>query len=201
MAQARHLVHHVADLDSGEVLTFTDDGPLTASTRASRLARLGHVFDGNTVFGGPSYRLTPRRPYQASPEAYLIASHVDGYLADADEITWDPPADLGTTAGLRGLRASFAVSPDRRSVLSVAMSGSAWPGRVGHLRVQAFSGPASVSFPIFDTPSAHTVDVSFVPLGGRPSEGLLTLEAGIRRLTVTAIAFAPQPPIVEAAQP
>jgi hypothetical protein len=45
LAETQHWVHHVADLDSGKILTFPLDRPVTPLSRAERLSRLGHSFD------------------------------------------------------------------------------------------------------------------------------------------------------------
>jgi hypothetical protein len=74
LAETQHWVHHVGDLDSGEVLTTQLDRPVMPLSRAERLSRLGHVFDDTSIFSGPRYRLTPRAPYQAVPEASFSVS-------------------------------------------------------------------------------------------------------------------------------
>src|SRR5215210_7937635 len=71
-------VHHVADLNSGEVLTTPLDRPLAPLSRAERLSQLGHPIDP-IVLGGPSRRLTPDQPYQASPLAWVILLNCSGY--------------------------------------------------------------------------------------------------------------------------
>jgi hypothetical protein len=40
--------------------------------------------------------------------------------------------------------------------------------------------------------AAHTVDLTFVPLGGRASEVLMSLEAGVELLTLSSISFGAQ---------
>jgi hypothetical protein len=190
-------VHHVADLRSGKVETVPLDRPLAPLSRAERLARVGFDVGDISIFGGPSYRLTPRRPYQPSPEAHLIASFPDAFSADDDAITWQPPPDGGGTIAPRGMRFSFDRSPDQRSLFSVALSGYAWPGTTGFVRLTGYQGAAVVRFPISDTFAAHTLDVSFSPLGDRASELLMFLEPGIRMLTFSAIAFAANPPVLE----
>jgi len=191
-AQTQRWVHHVADLDSGRMLSTPLDRPLAPRSRAERLSRLGHVFDP-TIFGGPTYRLTPRRPYQPAPEASLIASQCTFSSTD-DEIVWQPPRDA-TGAQVGVLRASFAQSPDRRSVVSVMLSGAPWPGMVGHLSLRETQSAGLVRIPIDAPFAAHTIDLTFVPLGGRLADVLMQLEAGIEMLTFTSIAFAAVPPV------
>jgi hypothetical protein len=71
LAETQGWVHHVANLDTGQLLTFPLDRPVAPLSRAERLSRLGHFFDPS-IFGGPRYKLTARTPYQASPKAGLI---------------------------------------------------------------------------------------------------------------------------------
>src|SRR5262245_56360695 len=66
LEETHRWAHHVADLNSGQVLTFLLERPITPLSRAERLSRLGRVIDPS-IFRGPSYTLTPRTPYQASP--------------------------------------------------------------------------------------------------------------------------------------
>ena len=156
---------------------------------------IGQVFDPS-IFGGPSYRLTARHPFQASPAAWLSASHPAYYVAEDDTIVWQPPRTFETNFVSRGLRFYFDVSPDRRSLISLTLSGYAWPGTTGHVLVQAFWGPASVRIPIGESFGMHTFDLAFVPLGGRPTEALVTLEAGIQMLTFHAVTFRAEPPVL-----
>jgi hypothetical protein len=195
LTETQAWVHHVADLDSGKLLTTPLDRPVAPLSRAERLSRLGAVFDPSIFGGGPSYRLSARKPYQASPEAWLAAGTI-GFSSYDDEFTWQPPPDPGPGGG--GLmRVHFAVSPDVRSVVSLSLSGYSWPGTVGHLRVDAAWSPASIRVPIGADFGAHTVDLTFVPLGGRESEILIFLEAGIRMLVLRSIAFRAQPPVLD----
>jgi hypothetical protein len=78
LEETRRWIHHVADLDSGEIRTTTLDRTIAPLSRIERLSQLGHRFDP-TVLGGPSYRLTPRQPYQASPEASLTVVNSRDY--------------------------------------------------------------------------------------------------------------------------
>jgi hypothetical protein len=66
--EVRRWAHHVADLNSGEVHTDVLEAPPTSTSRVAGLSRLGSV-GGTTIFNGPSFVLTTRIPYVASPEA------------------------------------------------------------------------------------------------------------------------------------
>ena len=185
-------VHHAADLETGRVLSTTLDSPIEPRARAERLSGLGHALDSD-IFGGPAYRLTPRVPYQAHPEASFVASRCD-YSSTDDRIVWQPPRDAGVSqSGV--LRASFAQSPDRRSVVSILLSGAPWPGMVGHVSLRETQSAGSVTIPIAALFAAHTIDLTFVPLGGRLADVLMQLEPGIQMLAFTAISFAAVPPV------
>jgi hypothetical protein len=62
--------HHVADAATGELLTTQLSQPVTPLSRLERLSRLGHQFD-LSILGAPTYRLTPRHAYQASPRGWV----------------------------------------------------------------------------------------------------------------------------------
>ena len=202
LAETQHWVHHVGDLDSGEVLTTQLDRPVMPLSRAERLSRLGHVFDDTSIFSGPRYRLTPRAPYQAVPEASFSVSggsprfvSLLSYSSTQDEVVWQPPRDP-TGPSLGDLRASFAESPKVRSVLSILLSGQARPGAVGHVLIRETQAGASIRIPITDAFASHTVDLTFIPRAGELSDVIMSLEAGIQFLTFRSISFAAQRPVV-----
>jgi hypothetical protein len=66
-ARGQAVAHHVADLNSGEIHTGVLDAPPTSTSHVEGLSRLGSV-GGTTIFNGPSFVLTTRIPYVASPE-------------------------------------------------------------------------------------------------------------------------------------
>jgi hypothetical protein len=196
LAETQHWVHHVGDLDSGEVLTTQLDRPVMPLSRAERLSRLGHIFDDTSIFSGPRYRLTPRAPYQAVPEAsFSVSGGLLSYSSTQDEVVWQPPRDAtGPLLGL--LRASFAEGPRERSVLSILLSGQARSGAVGHVLIRESQAGASIRIPITDAFASHTVDLTFIPRAGEPSDVIMSLEAGIGFLTFRSISFAAQRPVV-----
>jgi hypothetical protein len=83
----------------------------------------------------PTCESVPKHPYQASPEAWLGAEHPDYYWAEYDAIVWQPPQDLGLQPLPRGVHFYFEVSPEWRSLVSIAVSGKAWPGITGQVPV------------------------------------------------------------------
>jgi hypothetical protein len=200
LEETQRWVHHVADLDSGEVLTTPLDRPVAPLSRTERLSRLGHTV-GPPIPGGPKYRLTPRKPYQAAPEASLIvsgAARLFSYSSTQDEVVWQPPRDA-TGFDLGGMRVFFAESPDGRSLVSIVLSGKAWSGTVGHVLMRETQAGASVRIPITDAFAAHTVDLTFIPRVGELSDVIMSLEAGIELLTFSSISFGPLPPVIDPA--
>jgi hypothetical protein len=191
MAETKQWVHHVADLATGQVLTTVLDRPVAPISRAERLSRLGQVVD-TSIFGGPWYRLTARRPYQESPLAYLIAGSANGYDTWDNEISWQLPANLAATDSTNAMRFYFDISPEERSVLSVSCTAVAHPGRTGHVRITAGSSPESVNFPIGDHFAHHTIDLGFIPLGGRPSDIFMTVQSGVSFFTFQSVSFGTQ---------
>ena len=128
-------VHHVADLDTGAVTTTVLDRPVAPLSRAERLAGLGHVLDP-TVFGRPMYRLTPRQPYQASPEGWVEVMRPTYVAPGGTVLWWEPPRDFDvrTGAGTFGLYLPFSQTPEGRALASFSFSGSSFAGATGSLR-------------------------------------------------------------------
>src|SRR5258708_37357958 len=165
LMETQHWVHHVGDLDSGEVLTTPLARPVTPLSRAQRLSRLGHNFD-ISIFSGPSYQLTPRNPYQSWPQAWLEVTGVADYLPLNDIVAWSLPRDLRPTDDGPGMSFFFADSPDGRSVLSISLTAAAWEGPLGHVSVNAFAfeSPAvQARIPIADGFASPTAGVTLIP--------------------------------------
>ena len=195
LAETQRWVHHVADLGSGEVLTTPLDRPLTPLSRVERLSRLGHAFD-SSIFGAPRIRLTSRRPYQASPEAYLVAWNPEVYLPFDDTVTWELPRDYQRPPPLLGMDFFFVDAPRGLPTLSISMSGKAWPGMLGHVLVVT-QNLISVQIPIGDSFAAHTVDL-VVPTGALQAWDVsMLIEAGVELLTFRSISFGSTPLVVD----
>jgi hypothetical protein len=195
LAETQGWVHHVADLDSGNVLTTPLTRPIAPLSRAERLSRLGHHFD-TTVFDGPSYRLTPRSPFQAAPQATLDVLS-GNYFTGPDHVSWLPPRDPPPGFNLGGMRADFSESPDRRSLLSIALQGQSWPGAMGHLSIRESLSGASIRIPVPESFASLTVDLTFIPRSGKLSHVIMDLEVGIQILIFHSIAFGALPPVVD----
>jgi hypothetical protein len=195
LEESQTWAHHVGDLDGGTVVTTLLARPPAPLARAERMSALGHPID-HTIFGGPAYRLSARVPYQASPEAFLIAEEI-ALSAFDDRLTWrlpeQPPPGIG---GSGALRARFAVSPERRSIVSIAVSGHSWPGRTGEVSVSASNSTALVRVPIDDQFRSHTIDLTFVPLV--PETEILMIVERIRTLDFRSISFRAAPLVAQA---
>jgi hypothetical protein len=188
LAARQRWVHHVGDLAAGDVVTSELDRPVTPLSRAARLERAG-VRLTPPRFSGPSFRLTPRAPYQASPEAYLDASNATLYLPFADTIIWEVPADHDYIPGL-ALNAYFLDFPSDPAVLSVELAAKAWPGRTGHVEFRAYKGAAKARIPIGEQFAAHTIDLDVPPPSG-PSffDATMLIEPGVELLKFSEISF------------
>ena len=192
-ASTQHL-HHVVDLDAGSLHSARIEGEVTPGSRAARLTSLGHGVDPS-IFGGPSYHLTPRYPYHPSPLAWLSASNPISVVPESDEIVWAQPQNPGSDFGW--MQFHFAVSPQRKSVASVSLAAYAWAGMTGQVTLRADQSATAVSIPITHDSQVHHVDIVFVPLGGRESDVLMLIEAGVRVLSFYSVSFHEAPPVVD----
>lgn len=175
MGAEEHWIHHAASLDTGERLSAEFDRPLSLAARAERLA---HFFPRPpTPFGGPSYLLTPRVPYQAEPEAMLIAGWLASFDTEQNTITWEFLADQ-TNLDVSGLFASFATSPEGSSVVSISLSGASYRDQEGQIRVTIGNTAGSVTVPLSGAAS-QTIDIVFLPLLAYPIEVWVDFTPGI----------------------
>ncbi len=133
--------HHAALLGGGLVSTVLGERP-TPEFRAERLTRLGAT-GISPIFGGPSYWLSARATYRASPQAWLGGMGMDRFLpvivdfpfyADGF-IEFVPPAGYTPQAGdLRRVFFYFSDLPAGGPVLlSVLVFTEAQQGQTGHL--------------------------------------------------------------------
>jgi hypothetical protein len=187
--------HHVADLSTGELSSTVLERPLTPRSRAERLSPLSD-FSGPRPFGGPSYQLSPRMPYQSSPQAYVIAGSLNGYDAYSDSIDWAFPRDVPGPFLPGGLEATFAVSPDEQSLISIDLSAAAYRGEVGHVRVVVGASPSTIEVPISDSFASQTIDLVFFPLGGRETDVFVQFKPGLDLLSFSSISFGPLPLVI-----
>ena len=157
-----HCLHDAIDLASNRIQTVLVSRPLTAADRVERLASLGFGADAS-VIGTPAYRLTPQRPYQSTPEAWLDA--YDGtYNAgpSADQIWWRLPATFPTEF-MPGCNFSFRQVSQGASVISLSFE--AWPyqGLTGVVVIDIGAQRTELEI---NMPVSRTVDIGFVHNGG-----------------------------------
>jgi len=105
----------VADLNSGEVHTDVLDAPPTSTSRVEGLSRLGSV-GGTTIFNGPSFVLTTKIPYVASPESWVTA--LIDYFNPLVGMQWTSPP---SPQNPRNLICSFSQLPAERSLLTISL--------------------------------------------------------------------------------
>ena len=192
LAERQRFVHHVADAASGRIFTtMLDRAPMPLS-RAERLSRLGHVFDPS-IFG-PSYRLTPRVPYQASPLNWLTIYDANIARPDGrDLVFWSLPRDFNPPDP-PGLRAYFGEPPAEagRCVATLIFEGGSWDGVPGHVVVRAYGGSASasISVPFAGVSAHHTIDIVMVSTPGNQVEVWADLKGGLHLIWFFSITLA-----------
>lgn len=170
-----HRLHDAVDLASGRVVTSPVARSLSAATRVKRLARLGFGADPS-IFGEPTYRLTPQTPYQAAPEAWLDS--FDGnYSAGpgVDRIWWRLPRIFATTF-MPGCNLSFSDLPAGPCVLSLVVE--AWPHQSATGRLVIDVGAHRTQIDI-SAPVARTIDIGFVHGGADPLVTMVLFREGI----------------------
>jgi hypothetical protein len=164
-------VHHAAEAVTGNLLTTQLDRPVTLLLRAEKLSQLGHQFYP-PIFGAPTHRLTPRHPYQPSPQGFLdfawtsvTSSYNDDPNGRADWLLQDivPP----WTGRMDAL---LLDAPAGRCLLTLLLGAASKPGQVGHIRIEVRGQPAenapliaSFEIPIQgDDFTEHVFDLVFV---------------------------------------
>lgn len=193
LAEARRWVHHVADFDACKVLSFELDRPVTRLSRIERLSRLGPIAD--SIFGAPLYRLTARKPYQQSPEAWLYASSAAGYYAAYDYIVWAVARD--TPAAERGFMTfHFDQSPGGQCLFSLSLTAKAYGGAQGSLRVLTETPSREAQIPIGDVDRAHVVDLMVTTTEGQALDVWMIPDANVQLLTFRAATFGRAPPVL-----
>jgi hypothetical protein len=192
-------VHHVAYLDTGEVITTPLDRPLAPLSRAERLARFGYEI-GWPIPWGRVDRLTPNSPYQAAPLNWLEAYHSAQYLTDGSggSVAWSFPEDyVPDPLRFPELVIRFSEPPQRRSVVTVELGGRSWSG-VGHVQVTVYSSPAPqkvLMIPFTSSYDFHTVDVTFSPAGSIVAVAVKSL-AGLEYMAFFSITLQAAEPVL-----
>jgi hypothetical protein len=195
LQETQRWIHHIADLDSGEILTTPLDRPITPLSRAERFAQLGHPFDPGVV-GWPSYRLTPRHPYQSSPEAWLWAFHCYSCSSGADFFAWEFRPDIGPVGSVTFF---FAAAPAPRAIASISLFTQPVFDKLDQLWVGVQGVPGPIEVPLEDW-AAYTVDVTFVPPSGQPVWIAMWFSGELERAAFAAISLGgpgPTEPVFE----
>ena len=194
VAETQGWVHDVVNLNTGQVLTFPLNRPISALSRAQRLSQLGHRFDA-AVFGWPQTKLTARVPYQASPQAALmIFDYADfpyEYNAYDDVIIMHVSQTPGQVID-GNMRFLFAVSSGANLVTVSLPFSAAWPGKVGHIRLWNYTTQTQQARIPITSNVVRTIDMLYSP--SYPNEVAdirMGLEAGVQFITFKSISFGP----------
>jgi hypothetical protein len=174
--------HHVADAATGELLTTQLPQPVAPLSRVERLSRLGHQFDPS-IFGAPTYRLTPRHSYQSSPTGFLSfrrARLVSAYSDEPDGVAvWFSQDIVGENVGI--MDALLFEPPQGRCLLTLLLGTFNVPGQVGRIRIEVRTWGAErlvASFRLAvhgDNFIEHTFDLAFVSVPIIPAARLVQM--------------------------
>lgn len=132
--------------------------PPSVATQVQRLKDVGFEAD-KSIFTGPRYRLTPRRPYQASPEAWLDAFFDSAIGAGSPDdffgtygtgtgvnrIWWRVPPSFATFEFWATCNFSLANLPAGRAVMTLRFE--VWPYQGATGQVVLFIGPQRTEIP------------------------------------------------------
>ena len=199
-------VHHVADATTGKLLTTQLDRPVTPLSRAERLSQLGHQF---YPFWPPTHRLTPKQPYQASPEGFIgfqWTSDVTSYYGPEGEAIWllgdiVPPMIGRMDALLRD-------APQGRCLLTLLLGTTNQFDQVGHIRIEVRGQPAENAPLIasFDLTTQgndyieHTFDLVYVSETTPPTcwpAMILEPGSGLDNVRFISLTLGPADPVLE----
>ena len=197
--------HHVADAATGELLTTELSRPVAPLSRVERLARLGHQFDPS-IFGAPTYRLTPRHPYQASPAGFLdfFLAHTVSTFTDEPEgrAVWALQNIVGEFAG--EMNAFLLEPPQGRCLLTLRIGTVNELGVVGRVRIQVLTWGIAQVIAAFelavhgDNLTDHTFDLVFVSAPTVPPTRwvrmLIEPGSGLRFVQFRSLTLAPEQP-------
>src|SRR5215831_17232456 len=142
-------VLHSADLRrEGKVVSETRDRPVTVRDRKRLLTDLGDFRIRAWLLDTPERRLTPRRPYEASPLSYLNAIGSSWSLwAEGDRLEW---AELGAPdPRYGGMEFWFRnVVPNSLAIVTITTDvGTTGAGVTGNIEVRSSDASPRV-FPV-----------------------------------------------------
>ena len=195
--KVRRWAHHVADLNSGEVHTDVLDAPPTSTSRVEGLSRLGSV-GGTTIFNGPSFVLTSKIPFVASPEFWFTA--LIDYFNSFVGMQWTSPP---SPQNPRNLICYFSQLPAERSLLTISLEaiasdtgGHVSVGWVPHLLGGRPKDEDMVRYPIQGPITEYTLDFTFERAGMAPPDFVMTLEPGIEWMLLNSVTLQTAPLVV-----
>jgi hypothetical protein len=210
LKEAKAWVHHVADAATGRLLTTKLDRPPTPISRAERLSQLGYRFYP-PIFGAPTHRLTPRHPYQTSPQGFVdfqrtsvVSSFVDEPNGRADWLLQDI-----VSPWIGRMDALLLDAPAGRCLLTLLLGAAALPSQVGHIRIEVKGQPAENAPLItsFDIPAQgddfteHTFDLVFVSAPTVPPTRwvamILQPGSGLDFVRFGSLTFGPAEPVLQ----
>ncbi|MCC6830685.1 MAG: hypothetical protein IT200_04995 [Thermoleophilia bacterium] len=154
--------HDVVDLDTGRVASADVRRAPAAATLAGRLEELGVRVDAALV-AKRTHRLTPQRPYQATPQAWLDT--FDGAYTSApgvNQIWWRMPASFPTEF-MAGVNFSFRGSGAGPRLLRLTYEVWPYAGMTGTVVVDI--GAKRTEIPI-SASGTRTTDIAFTHPGG-----------------------------------
>jgi hypothetical protein len=189
LPEVEHQVHDAIDLASGRAHTAPMRRPPSVETRVQRLKDVGFAAD-KSIFTAPRYRLTPQRPYRASPEAWLdaffdsavgVGSPDDffgtyGTGAGVNRIWWRVPPSFANFEFWATCNFSFAKLPAGRAVMTLRFEVWPYQGATGQVVIDI--GAQRTEIPITQ-PAARTVDIGFVHNGDPVLVTMVLLRPGI----------------------
>jgi hypothetical protein len=178
--------HDIVDLAKGELHSEVLNAPLTAEARSRKLAGLGHLF-GGAIFGGPTYRLSARHPFQATPLARLTPIHLDTYSTISEEIGW---SQARVPSGLGRMHFHFAEPPPGKCMATISLLALPHDGATGHVTLTAHG--STISIPI-TKPVNRSIDLIFTPPAGGPADVTMTIEVGVQILAFFFMTLGPAP--------
>jgi hypothetical protein len=198
-------VHHVADAATGKVLTTQLDHPVSPVSRAQRLSQFGNRVDFS-IFGTPTHRLTPQRPYQASPMGYLRfygAREVSslGDIQPEGHAVWGVPnVAIGEAVG--STEALVFDPPQGLCLLTLSFGATKLPGQIGTIRIEVLGYLGNQSNVLAslqlnehrDNFIWYTVDLLFTSVPP-PNSSLhwveMVLESGLQYVQFASVQVAP----------
>jgi len=198
-------VHHVADAATGKVLTTQLDHPVSPVSRAQRLSQFGNRFDFS-IFGTPTHRLTPQRPYQASPMGYLRfygAREVSslGDIQPEGHAVWGVPnVAIGEAVG--STEALVFDPPQGLCLLTLSFGATKLPAQIGTIRIEVLGYLGNQSNVLAslqlnehrDNFIWYTVDLLFTSVPP-PNSSLhwveMVLESGLQYVQFASVQVAP----------